>query len=322
MLFTQTQSPEFQLVLFPSDACETAESNQVEPPLPAEMLQVFEEITGWVIGFDEFHSSYRNRQLPSQRLSPPQGTFSIVDMSADWPARKPTAHRAKCDQFVDHLDTLVCELQETKEKLAQTQSLLEAHSPGTVKDDEAELFDCFVPRYAEKGWDRVWDDDFEINEELANDASARAVDPPFEGWRMAGSPGVVDGRYVDWKLSADEQIEMFAGQTSSHDGDDREAKLTVDPLTHEYVLSGDEDIDFFLYDQKCGYLSLMERSSGYRQLKSQDMVVTSTSNQLRDFVGTGQNLVLKGDLEEMAEQLAGLLEDDEKLLVLRRCGSR
>ena len=58
-----------------------------------------------------------------------QGTFSIVDMSAQWPARKPTAHRAKCDQFVEHLDGLVSELQETKLKLAETQSLLEAHSP-------------------------------------------------------------------------------------------------------------------------------------------------------------------------------------------------
>ena len=319
MLFTQTQSPDFQLVLFPSAAREKPESTLVQQPLPTEMLQVFEQITGWVVGFDESKSSFQNRQLHSQAPSLIQGTFSIVDMSAKWPARKPTAHRAKCDQFVEHLDTLVSELQATKAKLAQTQSLLEAHSPGSVEDDEAELFDCFVPRYPDQEWDREWDEDFEINEDLLNDASTRAVDPPFDGWRMGGSPGVVNGRYVDWKLSDEEQIEMYVGQSSTPKAAmHREAKLTVDPLTHEYFLIGDEYFDFFLYDQECGRLSLIERSAGYRQLTSRNLVILTTSNKLRKFVGADETLMLTGDVEDISEQLAGFLEEKEPLLVLKR----
>jgi hypothetical protein len=323
MLFTQTQSPDFQLVLFPSAARETPEHTLVQPPLPTEMLQVFEQITGWVVGFGESKSSFQNRQLPSQTPSLVQGTFSIVDMSAQWPARKPTAHRAKCDQFVEHLDALVSELQATKAKLDQTQSLLEAHSPGSVEDDEAELFDCFVPRYVDQDWDREWDEDFEINGDLLNDTSTRAVDPPFEGWRMGGSPGVVSGRYVDWKLSDDEQIEMFVGQSSTPEAAmHRVAKLTVDPLTHEYVLTGDEEFDFFLYDQECGRLSLIVHSAGYRQLTSRNLVILTTSNKLRKFVGADQTLVLTGDVEDISQQLARLLEEEEQLLVLKRGSSQ
>ena len=147
MLFTETHSPALQLVLFPPTNCQPTENLPVATPLPVKMLQIFEEITGWGIGFEESKSSFQNRQSVSHTATAAQGRFSIADMSAQWPARTPTAHRAKCDQFIAHLDALVSELQETKLKLAETQSLLEAHCPGTVEDQDAVLFDCFVPRY-------------------------------------------------------------------------------------------------------------------------------------------------------------------------------
>ena len=142
---------------------------------------------------------------PWNASRPPKVCFKYSgDMSAAWPARKPTAHRAKCDQLVAHLDALVSDLQATKAKLAKTQSLLEAHAPGTVEDDEAELVDCFVPRYVEEEWDREWDDDFELKDDLIKDASSRAVDesvstPPVRSIAPAlptapGSTSIVDDR--------------------------------------------------------------------------------------------------------------------------------
>ncbi len=180
-------------------------------------------------------------------------------MSAQWPARKPTAHRAKCDQFIAHLDALVSELQETKLKLAETQSLLEAHSPGAVEDQDAVLFDCFVPRYPAEENCLDESDDFELNEKLLNDVSVSAVDPPFDGWRMGGSPGAVADRYIDWQLDNNEQISLIVGQfLSPEDANDCQARLTVDPLTHEYSLSGGEQFDFYLYDQQNCRLTIVE----------------------------------------------------------------
>ena len=316
MISTHSHPADVQLVLYPPVESETRErSTPPDNPLPAEMLQLFEEITGWVIGFEESKSSHASRQLSSS--SSAEGTLSIVDMSAAWPARKPTAHRAKCDQLVAHLDALVSDLQATRANLAKTQSLLEAHTPGAVEDDEAELFDCFVPRYVEEELDQDWDDDFELNHELINDDSTRAVDPPFEGWRMGGAPGTVDGRYVDWKLSDDEQIEMFVGYSESHQLVQRGAKLTVDPLTHEFVLSGDEDFNFYRYNQSTGKLSIVERSTGFQRLTSNDLILTSTSKVLKHLIGPDQNLLLTGDVEDSAAQLATLLADEEQLLVLK-----
>lgn len=309
---------------------------EAQQPLPSEMLDLFEQLTGWVIEFQESKTSFRNRQLPSMIEQVAEGSLSIVDMSAAWPPRKPTAHRAKCDQFVGFLESLVTELQETKARLAKTQSILEAHVPGSVEDEDAMLVDSFVPRYDDVDLDDCLDpdDDFEFVDELnreedvgeLNDGpireeSVRAVDPPFDGWHFSGAPGIVDGRYVDWNLSSDERINLVIGQIETLESPvEGEAVLTVDPLTNEYMLSGDEGFDFFIFDQKNQHISSVEATNQFRQLKSSQLVIVSTSWSLSSFVAD-IDFKLEGSLDQIANDLRELVGEEEQVLVLGRSKS-
>lgn len=58
------------------------ESEVTEPvgALPASLVEAFAEATGW-------------------ELARVGDEIKIVDMSANWPAKTPTASREKCDQF-------------------------------------------------------------------------------------------------------------------------------------------------------------------------------------------------------------------------------
>ncbi len=293
-------------------------------PLPPEMLQLFEELTGWVVEFEETPSSFKDRQLPSMDERVAEGSISIVDMSTAWPAKKPTAHRAKCDQFVGHLQDLMVELQQTKARLVKSQSQLESYSPGLVDDEEAMLVDSFIPRYD----DSDWDNDFEVAEvtdaveqptfDVGGNHDSNAVDPPFEGWRLGGAPGMVGGRYVDWSLSAEERINLTIGQIETlelpHEG---EAVLTVDPLTNEYLVSGDEGFDFYIYDQKNQNLTTVEATTQYRQLKPSQMLILSTSNNLSKF-RRRRDVALDGSLDEVVSTLKKIVGSAEQFLVLKR----
>ena len=81
-------------------------SSEVEPPISAELVDAFSAATGWVIGFEETSASFDQRVQSGSRR-PTGGKLKIVDMSPTWPARTPTAHRAKCDRFVAALTELI-----------------------------------------------------------------------------------------------------------------------------------------------------------------------------------------------------------------------
>jgi hypothetical protein len=135
-------------------------------PLPTEMLNLFEQVTGWVVEFEETRSSYRRRQFEAKSASTSasatlanekkqphlnqtaRGELSTQDMSAGWPAGRPTGHRAKCDQFLELLSGLVSQLQDTEAELTRAQSALAALDPPSFcDDDDAILVDSFVPQW-------------------------------------------------------------------------------------------------------------------------------------------------------------------------------
>ena len=68
-----------------------------------------------------------------------------------------------------------------------------------------------------------------------------------------------------------------------------------------------------------GELSLIEKSSAYRQLNSNIVVIGTTSRELKSLVGPNQNLLLTGQFDDIAVQLSNLLGDEEPFLVLQRC---
>ena len=81
-------------------------------PVSAELMNLFEDITGWKIEFAESRASHHRRKMAEEQGAEQQGAddqaiiegiFSIVDMSEKWPAQKPTCHRAKCDDLVSCL---------------------------------------------------------------------------------------------------------------------------------------------------------------------------------------------------------------------------
>lgn len=115
-------------------------------PVPIEMLELIEQLTGWVVEFEESRTSIKQRQLPTLKPKSASGTFSVIDMSTDWPAGRPTAHRGKCDRFMELFSELVGELQTFKSQLVEAQSTIAAYCPLDV-DDEAEIIDSFIPRY-------------------------------------------------------------------------------------------------------------------------------------------------------------------------------
>lgn len=56
--------------------------------LPAALVEAFAEATGW-------------------ELARVGNEIRIVDMSPAWPAKTPTAHRAKCDRVAEELSRLL-----------------------------------------------------------------------------------------------------------------------------------------------------------------------------------------------------------------------
>jgi len=145
-----------KLSLFSQPASATTEDGQLPPEqvkapcrTSEKLMEVLEEITGWKSEFQETSASYRKRSQPGMENEPAQGAFSIVDMSADWPANQFTAHRGKCDELVGLIDNLVGELQSDKLELSRVRSamaVLPSETPSGASEDEV-LVDSFVPKF-------------------------------------------------------------------------------------------------------------------------------------------------------------------------------
>lgn len=65
-----------------------SEAPQPAGPLPLSLVEAFAEATGWEL-------AWVGNQI------------KIVDMSATWPAKTPTAHRGKCDRVAEELSKLI-----------------------------------------------------------------------------------------------------------------------------------------------------------------------------------------------------------------------
>jgi hypothetical protein len=295
-----------QLFLFnqiPKPAEETPLPASVPHPAPCDetgrLIELFEEVTGWVIEFSESNASQQRRKLAGMENEPAEGNFSIVDMSAQWPANKPTGHRGKCDEIVSIIDTLVGQLQSMRVEWNKMRSVVAAVAPENMEDEDIVLIDSFVPT---TGNSRRTDADFEICEspvksgvvdefetefedaQDVSDSSGTLVRPPFEGWALGGATGIAGSMYLDWRVDAEEQICITVGKIESDFGiGDASTTINVDPLTCEYqVLGSKELIAFCVWDSKSMSLSPLQSQHQWRRLLPGQAIIATTSSKLAE----------------------------------------
>jgi hypothetical protein len=266
-----------------------------------KFLTLFEEITGWKAEFTESKQSLRRREISSSKTEPIEGRFAITDMSLDWPAKKPTCHRAKCDELVSLVEQLVGELQTTQMDLKRAQSALVAFDPAAEINDE-NLIDSFVPKFLSESnrnesvgdsasdlSDRSADGDFEV-EQFVGDSAVSLVAPPFAGWSFGGATGIVGNYYLDWTVDEEERISLVAGEIDSETDADREATLTIDPLTQEYRLgspgvqtpNGNDFTVFYLWNERTESLHPIESGETWSNLLPNEAIVATTNGAMRE----------------------------------------
>ncbi len=283
------------------------ESPSLLPAAPApcaktgKFLTLFEEITGWKAEFIESKQSLRRREISSSKTEPIEGRFEITDMSLDWPAKKATCHRGKCNELVSLVEQLVGELQTTKMNLKRAQSALAAFDPAAEVNDD-NLMDSFVPKFlsetnrSEAGnrseiklSNRSEDDGFEV-EQFVGESAVSLVAPPFDGWSFGGATGIVGNYYLDWAVDEEERISLIAGEIESESDSGREAKLTIDPLTQEYRLArsgvqaprGEDFRVFYLWNEKTESLHPIELVENWSRLGESEAIIATTNEALRD----------------------------------------
>ena len=105
-IYAADSSGEPALGLFVAPEPDSPIAPEAQLPIPADLVDAFAEATGWMIGFEETKASFRQRAQTGSRR-PTGGRLKIIDMSPAWPAKTPTAHRAKCDRVVAALNGLI-----------------------------------------------------------------------------------------------------------------------------------------------------------------------------------------------------------------------
>ena len=301
-----------------------------------KLMTVLEEITGWKSEFQETSASYRNRAQSELENVPAQGTFSIVDMSADWPANQFTAHRGKCDQLVGLLGDLVGELQTAKLELSRVRSAMAA-LPGeslTTQDEHEILVDSFVPKFGRVETGNVsfgstssssrssssrttdCDDEFEVLQELGG-ANGKLVPPPFAGWTLGGTTGIVEDTYLDWLVDGQERIAISVGKIESAYGDgDQQSVLKVEPLTSEFRVAARGDLKaFYHWDAAAMRIDLVGPSTNWKRLGVGDAIIACTKPDL------DLNSVLAELESEQAEDQKALNADAIAQVVNSQSGS-
>ena len=264
-------------------------------------LTLFEEITGWKAEFIESKQSLRRREISSSKTEPIEGRFEITDMSRNWPAKKATCHRGKCDELVSLVEELVGELQTTQMELKRAQSALVAFDPDAEINEE-NLIDSFVPKFLTESkrtetldnsaiecFGSPSDDDFEV-EQFVGDSAVSLVAPPFAGWSFGGATGILGNYYLDWTVDEEERISLVAGEIDSVMDSGREATLTIDPLTQEYRLGSperqssmeDEFTFFYLWNERTEILQPIRSGDHWCGLQVDEVIVATTNRALRD----------------------------------------
>ena len=345
-MLTQTgfSVPQPQLGLFTvpqSDLCDVGSpvAEQVKAPCRTseELMSVLEEITGWKAEFQESAASYRSRSEAGSENQPAQGTFSIVDMSADWPANQFTGHRGKCDQLVGLISDLVGELQTAKLELSRVRSVMAAmpNDSAELLDDEL-LVDSFTPKCnrvetGNVGFDSQastsqnatdCDDEFEVFQALER-SEAKLVDPPFAGWSLGGATGMVDNTYLDWLVDDEERIAISVGKIESVYGDgDLRAVLKVEPLTSEFRVETQGEIEAFYHlDIAASRIVKINPNQRWTRLGVGDAIIASTNNDL-DLDGIlfelGSCRATQIQAQEIAQAVIQANGGTQRTLVLKR----
>lgn len=354
MMDTLNANPPRQLALFRGETNHQANSSDfvahVDPPVPRELLSLFESITGWVVEFEEAPTSRRQRwhaercasksDSPNQVPSPTvKGHFSIVDMSASWPAGRPTSHRAKCDQFVKLLSDLVQRAQLLSDELQRfrNSSLQTSHES---EETAVDIADSFLPRYSYLTQSEL-EGDFEIasfdeSDDLIVDkperkdkaktrVDTRTVAHSKRPWQIGGRRGIVGNRYIDWALRKDRRIELIVGQIESLEslGEENsnlewESKLTINPETSRYWFSVEAKGTFWILDGATGQLEPIAQQTRITELKTNQVLVVTTAV----FPLAASFEISMEDSGETADELAvaiqRAMETDEPVLVLSR----
>ena len=307
-----------------------------------KLMTVLEEITGWKSEFQETSASYRNRAQSDIENVPAQGTFSIVDMSADWPANQFTAHRGKCDQLVGLVGDLVGELQSAKLELSRVRSAMAA-LPGeslSTPDEEEILVDSFVPKFGRIETGNVsfdsepssgssysgsrtadCDDEFEVLQELGG-ANGKLVPPPFAGWTLGGATGIVEDMYLDWLVDGQERIAISVGKIESAYGDgDQQSVLKVEPLTSEFRVAARGDLKaFYHWDAAASQIGLVGPSTNWTRLGVGDAIIACTYADLNldDVLAELGTDPSKLDADAIAQAVTSQAGSSEQILVLQR----
>ena len=329
--------------------CPESDFGPAPCPETGRFMGLFEEVTGWVVKFDESNTSQQRRNLVGMENELAEGTFSIVDMSNKWAAGKPTCHRANCDNIISIVDSLVGQLQSARNELNKLRSVVAAVAPDNIDDDDIVLIDSFVPTSGDL---RRTDSDFEVHtspvttefgddfetsfdtsEEVAN-SSGTLVSPPFEGWTLGGATGINGDIYLDWRVDSDEQISISVGKIESDLGiGDEETTISVDPLTFEFQVRGSKELKaFYAWDSKSMSLLPLKANERCRRLLPGQAIVASTSYQLADaeIVGTREedqiqhsgnqtsaNSLSHADPDQLAGCFARQLDESDRVLVLK-----
>ena len=331
--------PQLGLFTVPQNDSVAPLAEQVKAPCQTseKLMSVLEEITGWKAEFQESGASYRNRSQAGSENQPAQGTFSIVDMSADWPAKQPTGHRGKCDQLVSLISDLVGDLQTAKQELSRVRSAMAAMpvESDAVLGDEM-LIDSFVPKFGRVETGNVGfnsqdtdcqsktdcDDEFGVRQDLG-ELGGKLVPPPFAGWSLGGATGIVENTYLDWLVDGQERIAISVGKIESSYGDgDLQTVLKVEPLTSEYRVSTRGEIEAFYHlDIAATRIERVKSDQQWTRLGVGDAIIASTNSDLDlDTVLSelGSSSTTQFDAEAIAQTIIKANGTCDRTLVLKR----
>jgi len=181
---------------------------------------------------------------------------------------------------------------------------------------------------ASRSWDSsTSDDEFEVLQDLG-DASGKLVPPPFAGWSLGGTTGVVEDTYLDWLVDDQERIAISVGRIESAYGEgDQQAVLKVEPLTSEFRVASRGDLKaFYHWDAAASQLQVVEPSIGWTRLGVGDAIIASTNGglDLSDVVAELESQSSQSDrltAELIADVVAKQSGNLERTLVLQRGNS-
>lgn len=119
---------------------EEPQLNDAVTTLPgmSDLMESFEATTGWKLAFHETSASHSARTAsPEAAQLPARGKLIIDDMSASWPAGRPTAHRQRCESLVDSINLMCEQLAVTREALWRREAELATSVPVIARADDS-----------------------------------------------------------------------------------------------------------------------------------------------------------------------------------------